>query len=455
MKRILPRSLFARLMLIWLVGITLVLTASLALFVGERDRVGRAALFEGIAQEVAATADVLDRMTPFERERWIDELGRRRLRLSLKPVPAQATPLQREGSFARALRDAMPERKAAAFLFARTEHGRGEHPRSDHWRGESRPALLVSVHLSDGSPLSVYMPGIPPPEFRAPAPGRLLAALAALLGGVLALTWLAVRIATRPLSRMADAARRLGEAPEQSPPLDTRGPTEVGRAAEAFNQMQERVREHISERTRILAAISHDLQTPITRLRLRAELLDDEALRERFAADLDAMQALIREGLDYARSRDGGAPLQAVDMDGLLEALASDAQELGWTVEVHGRADVPCPARPAALRRALWNLIENGVKFGGRVEIAVEPRAQEVVLGIRDHGPGLPETELEKVFEAFYRKESSRNRETGGTGLGLAIARNLLRAQGGDVTLANHPDGGLVATVGLPVAPGR
>ena len=435
-----PRSLFARLMLIWLVGIALVLAVSFALFVGERERIGRSALFEGIAQEVAATADVLDRLTPGERERWMDELGRRRLRLSLRPLPERTRPLPVDHPLLPALRAAMPEREVALYV-----HHRGEGPHG---------ALLIAVRLADGSPLHVRLPGIPPaPDFPMPAPGRLLAALAALIGGVLGLTWVAVRIATRPLSRMAEAARRLGDAPDHSPPLDTRGPTEVAQAAGAFNHMQQRVREHIAERTRILAAISHDLQTPITRLRLRAEMVEDETLRARFQADLDAMQALVREGLDYARSRDSAAPLQPVDLNGLLEALRSDAADMGWPVELRGHAAAPCPAQPVALRRALWNLVENGIKFGERVDIAIEDTPACAVVRIRDHGPGLPEAELEKVFEPFYRTEASRNRETGGTGLGLAIARNLVRAQGGDVRLANPPGGGLEATVSLPRRP--
>lgn len=459
-----PRSLFARLMWIWLLGITLVLAVSFALFVGERDRIGRNALFEGIAQQIAATADVLDQLSPGERERWIDELGRRRLRLSLRPLPAPFAQLPADHALGVALRTAMPGRPVSLYLLPPGDRGHREHP---HGRGDEGPgdgprsgrggaeerddsagSLLIMVGLSDGQPLSVRLPGIPPaPEFRAPAPGRLIAAILALVGGVLVLTWIGVRLATRPLSRMAEAARQLGEAPEASAPLDTGGPTEVGQAAGAFNQMQQRVREYIAERTRILAAISHDLQTPITRLRLRAELVEDEALRARFQSDLDAMQALIREGLDYARSREGGAPLQAVDVDGLLAALSDDAAEMGWSVAVSGHAGVPCLAQPVALRRGVWNLIENGVKFGQRVEIGVEVQASAIVLRIRDHGPGLPAAELEKVFEPFYRAESSRSRETGGTGLGLAIARNLLRAQGGDLRLENHPDGGLVATL--------
>ena len=434
----LPRSLFARLMLIWLVGIALVLAVSLVVFLGERDRIGRDALFDGISQQIAAAADVLDRLDAADRARWIDELGRRRLRLSLRPPPDDLRPLPPDHSLARALRETMPNRPIALYV--------------GHRRDMPHPTLLVSVGLIDGTPLQVRLPGVPPaPEFPTPHPGRLVAALAALIGGITLLTWLAVRLATRPLSRMAAAARALGEDPERAP-MDTRGPTEVAQAAAAFNQMQQRIREHVTERTRILAAISHDLQTPITRLRLRAEMVDDEALRTRIQSDLDAMQALVREGLAYARSMDQPAPAQHIDLCGLLDALRADAEDMGWALHVSGSARAPALGQPTALRRALWNLIENGIKFGGRVDIVVTEFADRHELRIRDHGPGLPAEELEKVFEPFYRTESSRNRETGGTGLGLAIARNLLRAQRGEVTLANHAEGGLEARVTLPRA---
>jgi protein-histidine pros-kinase len=162
------------------------------------------------------------------------------------------------------------------------------------------------------------------------------------------------------------------------------------------------------------------------------------------------MQVLVKEGLAYARSLDDAAPAQAIDLDRLLEALRDDAEDMGWQVSLNGHAGAPLHAQPGAVRRALWNLIENGVKFGNAVAITVTPESDAFEICIRDHGPGLPEDELEKVFEPFYRVETSRNRETGGTGLGLAITRNLLRRQRGEVSLQNHPDGGLLATVRLP-----
>ena len=329
----------------------------------------------------------------------------------------------------------MPQRPATLYT----------HPRDDR----PHPGLAIVLALADGTPLQVRLPGIPPaPPIMPHQRGPFLAALAALVLGVGLLTWIAVRIATRPLSRMAEAARALGEDPTRAP-MDTRGPTEVAQAAAAFNQMQQRVAEHVAERTRILAAISHDLQTPITRLRLRAEMVDDEGLRARIQSDLDAMQGLVKEGLAYARSLDERSPAQAIELGPLLQAVAEDARDMGWTVRVPEDAQGRIVGNPAALRRALWNLVENGVKFGGEVELALACGGGRCEIRVRDHGPGLAEDELEKVFEPFYRTEASRNRETGGTGLGLAITRNLVHAQGGEIALRNHPEGGLEAVLRL------
>lgn len=434
MRRVWPPSLFARLMLIWLIGIVCVLATSLALFRGERDRHDRDLLIDGLVRDISSAVEVLDRLAPSEREAWIDTLGRRRLRFMLAPPPPGAMPLRQSTPLAAALAKALPGFQPSLYTRENEDH-------HAHLR------VLLSLRLSDGAPLTVRLPAPPPTAFQF-SPERALAALIAFVVGVSLIAWFAVRTATRPIRRMAEAAIAIGENPDR-PPLDSRGPPEVRMAARALNQMQQRVREHVAERTRILAAISHDLQTPITRLRLRAELVDDDSLRDRIQSDLDAMQALVREGLDYARSLDSREAGQPTDIDGLLAAVADDAADMGWPVVIEGSAGAPCLCQPQALRRALWNLIGNGVKFGERVDIDVLDRGTEVLITIRDHGPGLPEDELEKVFEPFYRTEASRNRDTGGTGLGLAIARNLLQRQGGTVRLANAAGGGLIAELRL------
>ncbi len=443
LKRLVPQTLFARLMLIWLLGIAMVLAVSASLLIGERDRFDRGVLFEGIAREVAATVDHFEQLSPAERVQRIESMkGRQRLRLSLSPVPTGARRLPERFELVTALRRALPDREIAVFAWAQRD---GEHHPSRHAR------LFVEVHLADASLLSMRL-AIPPVTEGSVGPfqpgSRPLTALFALIIGIGALTWLGVRIATRPLSLLSKAADALGRQPNRAPISET-GPYEVRQAAAAFNQMQQRLNEHVRDRTRILAAITHDILTPITRLRLRAEQVDDEPLRSRIQSDLDAMQALAREGLHYARSLDAPPRLQNLDLSALIDSLCADAQDMGWRVTRHDNNSAHCVADIMGLRRAFWNLIENGIKFGDQVDITLQSSPTHIDITIRDHGAGLPEHELEKVFEPFYRVEDSRNRETGGTGLGLAIARNLLNAQAGRITLANAADGGLIARVSL------
>ncbi|MDR0701567.1 MAG: HAMP domain-containing protein [Azoarcus sp.] len=459
MKFLWPRSLFSRLMLIWLAGIVLVLGISVTIFVNERSHL----VFKSVAQEIASSADMLDPLAPEERNRSLGRYDRMRLRL-LRALPEHIQRFPENHPLLTELRAIMPNRHPVLYV-RRNDDNRSpdlrrhdddrapeSHRHDDDNRSLEYMPLVAAVSLADGTFLTARLPGkfpLPPPHA---LHGSALSAFLALVAGVVILTWVCVRIATRPLSRLAAAAHALGENPERAP-LEPTGPIEVVQATEAFNQMQQRIAAHMHERTRILAAISHDLQTPITRLRLRAEMLDSEDLKTRIQSDLDAMQSLIREGLDYARSMEAGAAPQPIDLTALLAALCGDAVDMGWEVSLGGKASAPFTGQPLALRRALWNLIENGVKFGETVEIDITETLEAHRILIRDHGPGLPAEERERVFEPFYRTETSRNRETGGTGLGLAITRNLLHVQHGNVSLDNHPEGGLVATVILPRAP--
>jgi len=218
--------------------------------------------------------------------------------------------------------------------------------------------------------------------------------------------------------------------------------------------MQSRLAGYIRDRTRVLAAMSHDLKTPITRLRLRAELLEDDKDKARFGKDLDEMEAMVRDTLDFLRGLENGEPVGPVDVSALLESIQADMRELGGNVEIEGAVAKPYPGRPQALKRCLANLIENAVKYGKSARIAVKDNGARLEIFIRDEGPGLPQAELDKVFEPFYRVEASRSRETGGTGLGLTIARSVAEAHGGSVSLRNLAEGGLEAALVLPRASG-
>jgi signal transduction histidine kinase len=218
--------------------------------------------------------------------------------------------------------------------------------------------------------------------------------------------------------------------------------------------MQSRLAGYVNDRTRILAAMSHDLKTPITRLRLRAELLEDGEARARFGKDLDDMEAMVRDTLEFLKGLESGEPVELVDVAALLESIKEDREELGGRVEIEGRAASHFPGRPRALKRCIANLVDNAVKYGKSAVIAVSD-GDALELRIRDEGPGLPEAELEKVFDPFYRVEVSRSRETGGTGLGLTIARSIAEAHGGSLVLRNRSEGGLEAVLTLPRAGAR
>jgi len=304
----------------------------------------------------------------------------------------------------------------------------------------------VQARLNDGTLITF---NARQPQESVTWPYHLLLSLAVLLAVVIAVTLLAVRWVTRPLKTLAAAAQSLGEDLNR-PPLDERGPLEVSHAARAFNAMQKKLAKFISDRTRIFAAMSHDLKTPITRLRLRAELLDDAELRGKFVKDLEEMEAMVSAALDFMRGVDQREPAQPVDVMALLESLQADAREIGSDVAVEGAVQAPYRGHAQTLKRCLSNVIDNAVKYGKRATLVVADTPAELCIVVRDEGPGIPDAELERVFEPFHRLESSRNRATGGSGLGLTIARNIARAHGGELVLRNRAGGGLEAVLTLP-----
>jgi signal transduction histidine kinase len=310
------------------------------------------------------------------------------------------------------------------------------------------PALRTEVQLRDGS--WARFDAELEPSVTA-LPWRLALTLGVLLAAVLVLSFVAVRWITRPLHVLAQAAEALGKDINR-PPLPEEGPLEIQQAARAFNTMQARLARFIQDRTRILAAMSHDLKTPITRMRLRADLLDDEEARQRFEHDLKEMEAMVTDTLEFMRGLGGNEARQAVDVMALLESLQSDNETMGRPMRIEGQANAPYLAVVSLLKRCLGNLVDNAALYGGHVTVQVEDTPQLLTLRVLDEGPGIPESELEKVFEPFYRLEGSRSRETGGTGLGLTIARNIAQTYGGTIILRNRADRGLEAVLTLPRA---
>jgi signal transduction histidine kinase len=426
-----PRTLFARLMVILLIGLAAAQTLSFSLVVMERREAENTMMLGNLERDVASSVAILDRLPADERPAWLDRLARRNYRYLLDAgTPGEPPRTAKSRRAAATIVDALEGRYATAVSAV---PGPREH-------------VQVHLRLHDGKPLTIDV-----------LPGSMALSdwLPLVLGLQLVLlmgfAWLAVRLVTRPLKRLAQAAETLG--PDlKAERLPEAGPTEVAHAAAAFNAMQQRIAGYLTERVQILAAISHDLQTPITRMRLRLDLMDDSDTRDKLRNDLAAMEHLVREGVAYARTLHGSAetPLR-VDADALLDSLMGDYQDAGQNVTLEGRIGGPIMTRPQALRRILTNLIDNALKFGSEVAVGVarEPD-NRITIAVRDRGPGIPEAELARVMQPFYRVENSRNRSTGGTGLGLSIAQQLTNALGGTLALSNREGGGLEARLTLP-----
>jgi len=307
--------------------------------------------------------------------------------------------------------------------------------------------IEVSRQLKDGTWLKFHAPVTATDALREPG---FLASLAGSAAVAILLSAWVLGFTTRPLRRFAAAANRLG-VDMNAPTLEEAGPREVRLAAQAFNTMQRRLKAFVEDRTRMLAAISHDLRTPLTRLRLRAEFIDDDTAREKMLEDLAEMEAMIGATLAFAREEASQETIEPVQLDDMLGRMAENCRDSGHAV---GFRTAPMPirimARRTALKRALGNLVDNAVKYGGSAELALARDGDSVAVTIDDNGPGIPEAEMENVFRPFYRIEGSRSRDTGGTGLGLSVANDVIRAHGGEIRLQNRPGGGLRVVVTLP-----
>lgn len=478
--RLLPRSLFARMVLVLLGGLVAAQLLSLAVHWQERGEFMMRAMGMRSAQRIADIVRLLDSIAPTERARIVSVLNSPPLRISLgepplAPIAGDAVNADQAAQYAAVLQRALGEDYPLVVTVTDAHPWGGPGPgygmgpgmmgNPGKWGpdagspggfgpGAFGPGMhryagisfIVQARLRDGT--LVTFDSQQSSEV-VNWPYRLLLSLLVLLAVVFAVTLVAVRWVTRPLKTLAEAAQSLGDDLNR-PPLEEKGPVEVSGAARAFNMMQQKLVKFIAERTRIFTAMSHDLKTPITRLRLRAELLDDSELRPKFEKDLQEMEAMVSAALDFMRGLDPQEPRQPLDVMALIESLQADAREVGGLVEIEGAARAPYRGHPQTLKRCLGNLIDNAVKYGNSATIVVADAAEQLRICVRDEGPGIPEAELELVFEPFHRLEVSRNRSTGGTGLGLTIARNIARAHGGELVLRNRPAGGLEAVLTLP-----
>ncbi|PMZ99479.1 MULTISPECIES: ATP-binding protein [unclassified Pseudomonas] len=426
-----PRTLASRLSLIFLIGLILAQALSFGAQYYERYESAKNTMLGNLETDVSTSIAILDRLPAEERPMWLKRLARKNYGYLLSegepgtPLDPQDVPIA-----VTSITDAIGEAYPLTFTDI-------PGPKK-HFQGHLR--------LSDGSPVTIDVrPSMVPLSPWLPV--VLLGQLALML----ACTWLAVRIAIRPLTRLANAVETLD--PNAHPiNLDEKGPNEVAYAARAFNSMQARIAAYLKERMQLLAAISHDLQTPITRMKLRAEFMDDSVEKDKLWNDLGEMEHLVREGVAYARSIHGSTEeSRRTNLDSFLDSLVFDYQDMGKEVQLSGKSDAVIDTRPHALRRVLVNLTDNALKFAGAAELLIQRDKSGLSIKVMDRGPGIAEEELAQVMEPFYRVENSRNRSTGGTGLGLAIAQQLAMALGGSLTLSNREGGGLCAELKLPL----
>ncbi|MCJ8206458.1 ATP-binding protein [Pseudomonas sp. RGM2987] len=425
-----PRTLASRLSLIFLIGLILAQGLSFGAQYYERYQTAKTTMLSNLETDVSTSVAILDHLSADKRQAWLPKLTRRNYGYLLdKGQPGQPMLPDDAPVSVSSIQEAIGQSYALTFTDI---PGPKKH-------------YQAHLRLSDGSPLTIDVrPEMMPLSPWLPA--VLLGQLALLIG----CTWLAVRIAVGPLTRLAEAVETL-DPNAHSVRLEEQGPTEVVHAAKAFNAMQDRIGAYLKERMQLLAAISHDLQTPITRMKLRAEFMDEGLEKDKLYSDLSEMEHLVREGVAYARSIHGATEASCrLNLDAFLDSLVFDYQDTGKDVQLCGKNAAVIDTRPHALRRVLVNLVDNALKFAGAAQIQVQLAGNgQLSIQVLDRGPGIKDQELAEVLKPFYRVESSRNRETGGTGLGLAIAQQLAIAMGGALTLSNREGGGLCAELRL------
>ena len=456
MRRLLPRSLIGQIALVMAAALLVAQAINFGLVFNERQRATTTQIEAPPIGRFVTMVQRLSPMAPDARAAFLAQRPRRgRFEVgSESAIPAEAN----DPRIAARLRDEAQEngitlRDARGAVSdeveipprLRAQLGPDELARAEE-RIRHMRTLMLSAELADGSWVSARLV-TPRPN---PWIGLRLAGSTLLIYLLIlaAMIWIAARLA-RPLRDLTAAAQSF-EGRGEAPHVDPRGPGDVQRAILAFNAMSARVSAMLDEKDRMLGAIGHDMRTPLASLRIRAESMEPEAERAKVIATIEEMTAMLDDTLALARSGRATEPVRKVDLHALADALVEEFRTLGQPVEMAAGERLVAAVQPNLLRRALRNLIENAVKYGGGARVAVRDMGDRTAIEIADDGPGIPEAEVGNVQEAFVRLESSRNRETGGSGLGLTLARSAAHAHGGTLELANRPEGGLLARIMLP-----
>jgi signal transduction histidine kinase len=448
--RLWPRSFAGQMVLLMALALFVAQAINFVLILNERQ--ARRYNFS-VAGAVAATVDAVEAA---ERGQGFPPPRPRNPHQSVRLTPqsliaeAAARDLAAESRLASAIADAglgtLPVR-AAAMPVGRAGEWPAQAARGSAERRPPTEVLILSVRMAEGRWLNLRWP-LPGSNARLVS-SVLIQTLIIFAALLLPVIWLG-RQAARPLRKLAAAAASFGpRGASEAVPLE--GPADVQRLIATFNEMRTRILDMLGEKDRMLGAIGHDLRTPLASLRLRAENVDDDGERERMVATIDEMSRTLEDILSLARLGRSKEPVARVDLAALADAAVEDLRDLGHDVELEPSAALPIPLRPVMTTRAIRNLIDNAVKYGGRARVRVFQDGCEAVVEVEDEGPGIAEEHLERVMDGFQRLEGSRNRETGGTGIGLTIARSIVREQGGDIRLENRPARGLKASLRLPL----
>lgn len=481
LKRLFPKSMSGQLIVLILLTLTVSHTISSSIFIGER----RDALEEATRGEVLARTATIARLisvsptdlhsqilenaqSPFVVFSVTNESATDNVPQSPRELRVAARLIEMLNTEANQVHVRLG-RKKKTFAGNGDDDGNGDpareykndtdkyrnlDPRENgkRWRRHFKWGIQISLQLQDGTWLNSATRS---PIRKNSWTLQPLLALALSIVLIVAAVLFSVRRITRPLAKLAQAADALGRG-ETTADIDEMGPEDSRRTIRAFNRMRTRLETFVEDRTNLIAAVSHDLRSPVTSLRLRAEFIEDEELRSEILQTLEEMQTLIETTLIFAREETRTEETRPTDLSALIESIANDFEDLGKSCRFEGPARLVLEGRPVSLKRAFRNLIENAVTYGGEANIrlrAGDPLSgSDHVITIDDKGPGIPESEVENIFQPFVRLEASRNRETGGIGLGLAIARSIIRGHGGEISAKNNEWGGLQITVRLPQA---
>ena len=461
MRRWIPRSLSGQTLAVLV--LTLLVSQLIAITIYWKDRHEAVVSTEAhdFAERVVGMADLLHQLPDEWREDIVRESDGRTFHVTLDPAPdAAGRDLDEDLSgalaafLARELAEFPPDRVLVRFTdvpyiprgaTADSRPGKPAAPVTGRDQ-ESQVFLHISLRLDDARWLN-FVGGMPAGQglWLMPASGYILSVA---LGVAAVAMWLVFRV-TAPLTAFAHAADRLGR-DIQTEPLPETGPTEVAQASQAFNAMQERLRRLLENRTQILAALSHDLKTPVTLLKLRVELMQESEDRTRMLHAIGDMEAMIASVLEFTKATLLNEPLCNVDLTALLGSICDDMADTGAAVELEPADTISYVCRRIGLKRALTNLLDNAVKYGGNARVRLVRRRFAVEIEIDDDGPGIPEDRLEDIFLPFYRLDASRSEDEGGAGLGLSIAQTIIEGHGGRVRVENRPEGGLRVRISLP-----